>query len=59
MQQLSDDQTALLGCFFALAAAGLVMSLSYYIGRRNDSAQPQTRRLTLPQNEQSRSGKAA
>jgi hypothetical protein len=30
---LSDDQTALLGCFAALALSGLVMSLSVYIGR--------------------------
>jgi hypothetical protein len=32
-QGLSDDQTALLGCFAALALSGLVMTLSVYIGR--------------------------
>jgi hypothetical protein len=35
LQNLSDDQTALLGCFAALSAAGLLMSLSYYFGRWN------------------------
>jgi hypothetical protein len=30
---LSDDQIALLGCAGALALAGTIMSLSYYIGR--------------------------
>ena len=35
LQNLSDDQTALVGCFAALLSAGLVMSLSYYLGRWN------------------------
>lgn len=32
-QGLSDDQTALLGCFAALALSGLMMTVSVYIGR--------------------------
>lgn len=32
-RNLSDDQTALLGCLAALVLSGLVMSLSVYIGR--------------------------
>ena len=39
LQNLSDDQTALLGCFAALSAAGLLMSLSYYFGRWNKIGQ--------------------
>jgi len=32
LQNSSDDQTAILGCVAALAAAGLVMYLSYFVG---------------------------
>jgi hypothetical protein len=33
LQNLTDDQTALLGCFVALLASGTLMSLSYYLGQ--------------------------
>jgi len=62
LQTLSDDQTALLGSFVALAAAGLLMSLSYYLGHWDHSAGDVTHRLPQsgdPQKEQDRSNKAA
>ncbi len=62
LQTLTDDQTALLGSFVALAAAGLVMSLSYYLGHWNRSASDATHRLPQSpdaQNERERSSKAA
>jgi len=39
LQSASDDQKALLGCLAALLAAGLVLSLSYYLSpaRRQDA----------------------
>lgn len=30
---MTDDQTALVGCVFALFVCGTIMSLSYYIGQ--------------------------
>ncbi len=62
LQTLTDDQTALLGCFVALTSAGLLMSLSYYLGHWNRTASNATHRLPQSQdrqNEQDRSSKAA
>lgn len=56
LQYLSDDQLALIGCAAALAAAGLVMSLSYYLGRWNQAARPMSHRLPqreMPANQRS------
>lgn len=43
---LSDDQLALLGCFGAIFASMVIMSLSYYIGPGSQASQQITR--TLP-----------
>ncbi len=62
LRTLTDDQTALLGCFAALAAAGLVMSLSYYLGHWNRSADDATHQIPQSQDrqsERSRSNRAA
>ena len=62
LQTLTDDQTALLGSFVALAAAGLLMSLSYYLSHWNSSASDATHRLPQSQeqqNQQNRSNRAA
>ncbi|MGD9858314.1 MAG: hypothetical protein AB7U20_25515 [Planctomycetaceae bacterium] len=59
LHNLSDDQTALIGCAAALAAAGLMMSISYYLGRWNETAQPVAHRLPQRQHGADRSGKAA
>ncbi len=62
LQTLTDDQTALLGCFVALAAAGLLMSLSYSLGQWNRSAGDVNHRLPQSRerhNEQDRSNRAA
>ncbi len=52
---LSDDQTAFIGCAFALLASGTIMSLSYYVGRFFQKSQqspephePQTLRMPAP-----------
>ncbi len=52
---LSDDQTALLGCFTALLVTGTMMSLSYYVGRffqrshqSPEPTEPQTLRMPDP-----------
>ncbi len=59
LQNLSDDQTALLGCFAALTASGLLMSLSYYVGQWNQSDKLTTHRLPQRQTEEPRKNKAA
>jgi len=59
LQNLSDDQTALLGCFLALAGSGLLMTLSYYVGQWNKATQLVTRRLPQRQTGESRAKKAA
>jgi hypothetical protein len=59
LQNFSDDQTALLGCFAALTASGLLMSLSYYVGQWNQSNRPTTHRLPQPQTNETRKNKAA
>jgi len=59
LQSLSDDQTALLGCFAALTAAGLVMFLSYYLGRWNQVVKVRVHRVPQGEDDQSRSNKAA
>ncbi len=59
LQNLSDDQTALLGCFVVLSASGLLMSLSYYVGLWTKSEQPITHRLPQRQIEESQETKAA
>jgi len=59
LQNLSDDQTALLGCFLALAGSGLLMSLSYYIGQWNQSAKPATHRLPQHRADERQKSKAA
>jgi hypothetical protein len=43
LQQLSDDEKALVGCGVALLLCGTLMSLSYYVGRmlRRADAEPQ------------------
>ena len=46
LNSLTDDQTALLGCFAALTVCGIVMALSYHLGpssRRQATNQPQHR----------------
>ena len=52
---MSDDQTALLGCFAALLVTGTMMSLSYYVGRffqrsqqSPEPTEPQTLRMPDP-----------
>jgi hypothetical protein len=51
LQSASDDQVALLGCVGALAAAGMLMYLSYFIGpaRRREQAIQQTPWQAAPQ----------
>ncbi|MCA9112669.1 MAG: hypothetical protein KDA52_22145 [Planctomycetaceae bacterium] len=59
LQNLTDDQTALLGCFAALTASGLLMSLSYYIGQLNQADKLKTHRLPQRQTDETRTNKAA
>ncbi|MCA9076444.1 MAG: hypothetical protein KDA93_15555 [Planctomycetaceae bacterium] len=58
-QNLSDDQTALIGCFAALVASGLLMSVSYYVGQWNQSDKVTTHRLPQRQADETRKNKAA
>jgi hypothetical protein len=51
LNNLSDDQLALLGCFVALIVSATIMSLSYYVGPARKTA-PAPR--TLPHIEQIR-----
>ena len=43
---LTDDQTALIGCVVALAACGLALTLSSFIGQARNRTQPATRPLS-------------
>ena len=47
----SDDQMAVIGCFFALAVCGLIAALSFHLGpagrQQNQSNTPRNRRLPL------------
>lgn len=45
LNQLSDDQLALLGCFAAIVVSATIMSLSYYVGPASRTA---TAPRTLP-----------
>ncbi|MDA1013438.1 MAG: hypothetical protein O3A00_03170 [Planctomycetota bacterium] len=47
--QLTDDQFALIGCGFAFAVCGGLLSLSYHFGQvsRHQNEQPQT--LSFPE----------
>lgn len=58
-QNLSDDQTALLGCFAALVTSGLLMSVSYYVGQWNQTEKVTTHRLPQRQTDENRTNKAA
>ncbi len=58
---MSDDQTALLGCFSALLVTGTMMSLSYYVGRffqrshqSPEPTEPQTLRMPDPMSVQAK-----
>jgi high-affinity Fe2+/Pb2+ permease len=47
LESASDDQKALLGCLLALAAAGLVLTISYYLSPQRKQEQ-RTQRAELP-----------
>ncbi len=59
LQNVSDDQTALVGCFVALIVSGLLMSLSYYVGQWNKSEAPTAHRLPMSEKVELRENKAA
>ena len=40
----SDDQIAVMGCFVALAACGLVAMLSFHFGSAGKASQPTTQK---------------
>lgn len=48
MSNLSDDQTALVGCAVALGASVLLMYLSYFLGPASRQARTEKFRDTLP-----------
>lgn len=49
LDSLTDDELALLGCLLAFAAAGTIMSLSYYVGRAvRGNASPRSGGASLP-----------
>ncbi|MGH7201580.1 MAG: hypothetical protein ACREJB_13300, partial [Planctomycetaceae bacterium] len=48
LNALSDDELAMLGCAAALFVCGLLMCLSYYVGRAVRRSQPAERPRAAP-----------
>lgn len=42
LEQLSDNQIALIGCFAAIACCSVLMTISFHFGRRRDQQTEET-----------------